>query len=118
MRGRDWRLRLYGDGKDRKYLEELARHYAIAERVEFCGHIKDIRSIWEWNQLLVLPSRGEGTRLALIEAMLCGRAAVVTDVGGNSEWIEEGRTGFGAEAPTANSFGGGARKRVWIRQQI
>ncbi|TMA87219.1 MAG: glycosyltransferase family 4 protein [Deltaproteobacteria bacterium] len=114
-RSRDWRLRLFGEGQDRKYLEALAQHYGIAGRVEFCGHVNDIRSIWEVNHLLVLPSRGEGTPLALVEAMLCGRLAVVTDVGGNSEWIEDGRTGFVAEAPTAKSFGA-ALERAWLAQ--
>jgi len=51
----------------------------------------------------------------LVEAMLCGRPAVVTDVGGNTEWIEDGRTGFVAEAPTAKSFGA-ALERAWLAQ--
>ena len=112
---RDWRLRLYGEGRDRNYLKALAQHYAIAEHVEFCGHINDIRSIWEVNHLLVLPSRGEGTPLALVETMLCGRPAVVTDVGGNTEWIENGRTGFVADAPNATLFGV-ALERAWLAQ--
>jgi glycosyltransferase involved in cell wall biosynthesis len=111
-RSRDWRLRLYGEGKDRNYLEELARYYDIAERVEFSGHTNDIRSIWEVNHLLVLPSRGEGTPLALLEAMFCARPAVVTDVGGNAEWTEDGQTGFVAEAPTAKSLAA-ALDRAW-----
>jgi L-malate glycosyltransferase len=110
---RDWRLRLYGDGQDKKYLKALAQHYSIADRVEFLGHVKDVRSIWEANHLLALPSRGEGTPLALVEAMLCGRPAVVTDVGGNTEWIEDGQTGFVAEAATAKSFGA-ALERAWL----
>jgi glycosyltransferase involved in cell wall biosynthesis len=44
--------------------------------------------------------------------MLCGRPAVVTDVGGNAEWIAEPETGFVAEAPTAKSFGA-ALERAW-----
>ena len=94
-------------------MKTLARHYAIADRVEFCGYVDDIRSIWQANHLLVLPSRDEGTPLALVEAMLCGRPAVVTDVGGNAEWIDDGETGFVAEAPTARSFGA-ALERAWL----
>jgi L-malate glycosyltransferase len=111
-RSRDWRLRLYGEGRDRKYLKALVEHYGIAERVEFCGHIDEIRSIWESNHILLLPSRGEGTPLALVEAMLCARPAVVTDVGGNAEWTEDEQTGFVAEAPTVKSFGA-ALERAW-----
>jgi glycosyltransferase involved in cell wall biosynthesis len=32
--------------------------------------------------------------LAIVEAMLCGRPAVVTDVGGVREWVEDGSSGF------------------------
>jgi hypothetical protein len=34
--------------------------------------------------------------------MLCGRAAIVTDVGGHSEIINDGVTGFLAQAPTVS----------------
>ena len=112
---RNWRLLLYGAGPDKDYLEALAKHYGILERVEFRGHVKDVREIWLENHLLVLPSRSEGTPLALVEALLCGRPAVVTDVGGNAEWVEEQQTGFIAEAPTARSFGA-ALERAWLAQ--
>ena len=110
---RDWRLRLFGDGRDRIYLRALTEHYGLAQRVEFCGHLDDIRTVWKENHLLVLPSRGEGTPLALVEAMLCGRPAVVTDVGGNAEWVEDGQTGFVAEAPSAKSLAV-ALERAWL----
>lgn len=114
-RERNWLCNLYGDGIDRAYLEALARYYNIGDRIMFMGHVSDIRSIWAENHLLVLASRGEGTPLALVEAMLCGRAAVVTDVGGNAEWVNEPLTGFVAEAPTAKSLGA-ALERAWQAQ--
>lgn len=112
-RERDWQCSLYGSGPDQAYLEALAVHYGIARNVKFRGHVRDIRSIWAENHILVLPSRAEGTPLSLIEAMLCGRPAVITDVGGNTDWIEESRTGFIAEAATAKSFGA-ALERAWL----
>lgn len=112
---RNWILRLYGKGKDKDYLMTLAQHYGISERVEFRGFAPDVRAIWADNHLLVLPSRFEGTPLTLIEAMLCGRPSVVTDVGGNAEWVEESHTGFVAEAPTAKSFGA-ALERAWANK--
>jgi glycosyltransferase involved in cell wall biosynthesis len=114
-RSREWRLRLYGAGEDREYLQALAQHYGITENIEFCGHVNDVRSVWKANHLLVLPSRAEGTPLALVEAMLCCRPAVVTDVGGNVEWITDGQTGYVAEAATANSLGV-ALERAWLHQ--
>jgi len=112
---RNWQLSLYGSGPDQNYLKALAKYYGIANRIKLMGHSSDIRSIWAENHILLLPSRGEGTPLALVEAMLCGRPAVVTDVGGNAEWIEESKTGFIAEAPTLRSFDA-ALDRAWLAQ--
>jgi len=109
---RDWRLRLYGAGVDRAYLERVCGMYGLDYRVEFAGHLNDVRGIWADNHLQVLPCRSEGTPLSLVEAMLCGRAAVVTDVGGNAEWVTDSITGFIAEAPSARSFTA-AMERAW-----
>jgi L-malate glycosyltransferase len=112
---RCWKCKLYGSGPDRAYLQSLAQHYDIEDRIQFEGHVSNIRSIWAENHLLVLPSRGEGTPLSLVEAMLCGRPAVVTDVGGHTEWIEESKTGFIAEATTAKSLRA-TLERAWLEK--
>lgn len=109
---KDWGLRLYGTGADAEYLSALGAELGIARRIEFVGHVADVRAIWAENDLLVLPSRSEGTPLALVEAMLCGRPAVVTDVGGNAEWVEDGSTGWVAPAPTPRAIDA-ALSRAW-----
>lgn len=109
---RAWRLELCGTGNDDSYLRELAGFFGILDRVVFRGHVSDIRSVWAANDVLVLASRGEGTPLALVEAMLCGRPAVVTDVGGNAEWVREGVEGFIADAPTFKSISA-ALEKLW-----
>lgn len=111
-KARAWRLHLYGEGRDGTYLRALADHFGLHDRVEFHGQVADVPSIWAANQLLVLPSRSEGTPLALVEAMICGRPALVTNVGGNLEWIDEPQTGFIAEAATARALGA-ALERAW-----
>ncbi|MEH2146750.1 glycosyltransferase [Nostoc sp.] len=115
-RERDWQCCLYGSGLDEQYLKLLSRHYGIENRIQFMGHINDVRSIWAENHILVLPSRAEGTPLSLVEAMLCGRPAVVTDVGGNADWIEENNTGFIAEAPTAKHLNI-ALEKAWLDRE-
>jgi glycosyltransferase involved in cell wall biosynthesis len=109
---RDWVLDLYGSGRRRAYLEALARHYAIDGRVRFRGYTGDIRSVWSASHLLILPSRAEGTPISLVEAMLCGRPAVVTDVGGMAEWVQDGATGFVSAAPTVPLLSA-ALERAW-----
>ena len=111
-RERDWRLRIYGVGPDREYLERLVRFYKLSDRVSFEGQVKEMSKIWESNHLIVMPSHGEGTPLALLEAMMAGRAVVATDVGGNAEALLDGKTGFIAEAATLHSFSN-AMERAW-----
>jgi glycosyltransferase involved in cell wall biosynthesis len=60
----------------------------------------------------VLCSVAEGKPLALTEAMVCGRPAVVTDVGGNAELIRDGVTGFVAASPTVPAISD-ALERAW-----
>ena len=111
-RDRSWKLNFYGAGPERFYFESLAELYGIRDHVCFHGHVNCIRNIWALNHLLVLSSRGEGTPLALLEAQICGRPALVTDVGGNAEWVEEGVSGFIADGPNPNSVAR-ALERAW-----
>jgi glycosyltransferase involved in cell wall biosynthesis len=111
-RSRPWELRFYGKGRDEEYLRKLAHRRGIADRVIFCGHVGDVRSIWRDSHVNIMASRTEGTPASLVEAMLCGRPSVVSDVGGNTEWVVEPRNGFVAEAPSLRSFGA-ALERAW-----
>jgi glycosyltransferase involved in cell wall biosynthesis len=83
--------------------------------VHFRGHVDDVAAIWKQNHLLVLPSRYEGLPLALVEAMWCGRPAVVTDVAGNTEVCVDNETGFVAAAPTVPLLAE-ALERAWNRR--
>jgi glycosyltransferase involved in cell wall biosynthesis len=112
---RNWRLHLYGDGENRGGLERWAQRLGLADRVVFEGHVADVEKIWSLNHVLVMPSRIEGLPLAVIEAMLCGRPIVATDVAG-AEVVEDGVTGFIAEAPTVGCVGN-ALERFWTRRE-
>lgn len=111
---RNWRLHLYGEGVNRGGLESWARRLGIGDRTVFEGHVENIEQVWSLNHVLVMPSRIEGMPLALVEAMLCGRPVVATDLAGG-ELIEDGVTGFLAEAPTVACVGD-ALERFWVRR--
>jgi glycosyltransferase involved in cell wall biosynthesis len=109
-----WRLTLYGEGPMRSGLERLARRLGLSDRVVFAGYAS-VEDIWASNHVLIMPSRFEGLPLAIVEAMLCGRPVIATDVAGHSEVIEDGVTGFLADAPTVASMAE-ALERFWTRK--
>lgn len=113
---RNWQLNIYGKGYGLEYLQDLARYFDLSERIKFCGHVGSATEIWEQNHLLLIPSDGEGLPISLIEASVSGRTAVVTDVGGNTEIIDDNINGFVACAPSVKSFSE-ALERAWQRKE-
>jgi glycosyltransferase involved in cell wall biosynthesis len=82
---------IYGDGADRVALEKKA-----GANVRFAG-TREPRDIYAEVDVVALTSRNEGTPLALIEAMACGRPVISTAVGGVVDLlgaIVEHRDGF------------------------
>jgi glycosyltransferase involved in cell wall biosynthesis len=110
-RDRSVKVSFFGNGRNTESVRQLASLYRLDD-VMFCGHAENVEEIWRKHHLLVLPSRFEGLPLALVEAMLCARPAVVTNVAGNTEVIEDGETGFVAAAPTAGHLAE-AMERAW-----
>jgi glycosyltransferase involved in cell wall biosynthesis len=111
-KNRPWRLALYGNGPIRNGIERLVQRFGLEKRVTLAGYVSRVEDIWAENHVLVMPSRSEGLPLAMVEAMLCGRPVVATDVGGHAEIIEDGVSGFLADAPTVASLTE-ALERLW-----
>jgi glycosyltransferase involved in cell wall biosynthesis len=114
-RDRRWRLTLYGNGPKKKGIERLVQRFALEKRVTLAGYVTRVEDIWAENYVLVMPSRLEGLPLAMVEAMLCGRPVVATDVAGHSEIVEDDVSGFLADAPTVKSMAE-ALERLWERR--
>ncbi len=111
-----WRERalgidFFGKGPNQQIIQEQIRRLNLTN-LKICGYVEDVASVWKDHHALVLPSRQEGLPLALVEAFLSGRPAVVTRVGGNAELVEEGVNGFVAPAPTVELMDE-ALERLW-----
>lgn len=111
-REREWKLNLYGAGPSAQLVHESAVLGGIRDRVCFNGQVADIAELWRRNHVLLMPSRLEGTPLAMLEALCCGRPALVTDVGGSADWIIDGETGFVAAAARLEIVAD-ALERLW-----
>ena len=103
-RERDWELVIYGEGEDKPEIARLIDFYELNKRVQLSGYCKDIRDAFANAHALIMPSRVEAAPLTLYEAMLCGRPAVVTNIGDMGRVIKEGYNGFVAEAAHPDSL--------------
>jgi glycosyltransferase involved in cell wall biosynthesis len=115
-RSRPWSLTFYGAGGNERALRDLVRLRGIDNRVTFRGHVENIEDVWRREHALLLPSRHEGLPLAIVEALLCGRIVVTTDVAGNAELFRHGTEGFVAAAPTVKLFDAALEEAVSQRR--
>jgi glycosyltransferase involved in cell wall biosynthesis len=116
-RNRNWHLNFYGTGKDEQFLKDLTAHYQLDDKVTFHGHVSNIGDVWKHNHALVMPSVAEGKPLALIEAMMCGRVGIVSDVAGNAELVDDAVNGFVATSYYAGPFSE-ALERAWMAKEL
>lgn len=91
---KSWTLSLVGDGEGRSRAEKITAEEGISKQVEFLGGREDVPAILNESQVFVLSSRREGFPLSVLEAMRAGLPVVASHVGGISEAVEEGISGF------------------------
>lgn len=113
-KSRNLHVSFFGEGVNQKGLMELAQFLDVNE-VSFPGFIENIVDIWQEFHGLILASRAEGLPLALVEAMMCGRFGIMTDVGGVSEVITDNVTGFIAATASFDAIDE-ALERAWQRR--
>jgi rhamnosyl/mannosyltransferase len=97
--GLDAETVIVGDGPLRSSLESLSRDLGIADRVRFLGEVADheLLACLRACDVFVLPSvtRQEAFGMVQLEAMLCARPVVSTELGTGVSWVNQHeRTGL------------------------
>lgn len=87
-----------GSGILEEKLKDLVSRLGIADHVRFLGYRKDIGEICSASDLFILMSKQEGLSVALMEAMTCGVPVICSNIRGNTDLIESGKTGEIAES--------------------
>lgn len=90
-----WRLAMVGQGELEAELKAEAARLRIGERVDWYGQIDDPFPYYEAADVFVLASRHEGAPNALMEAMSCGLAVIVSDASpGPLELVRDDESGI------------------------
>jgi glycosyltransferase involved in cell wall biosynthesis len=96
-----------GPGNPSPWREFAARHGIPANRYEFVGRVgyEDMPDLYHSADAVVLPSFLESCPLTGLEAMSSGTPLIAADVGGMSEIVRDGETGFLFPAGDAKALG-------------
>jgi glycosyltransferase involved in cell wall biosynthesis len=96
---------LAGEGKLERAARQMVASLGIEGQVLLLGYRTDIPQVLAALDVFVLPSLYEGLPYTLLEAMAAGRAVVATDVVGNRDLVQHGKTGMLVPARQAQALG-------------
>ena len=85
---------MIGDGSLRQPAQALLEEAGCADLAWLPGERGDVPDVLRGLDCFVLPSLAEGVSNTILEAMACGLPVIATDVGGNSELVDDGSTGI------------------------
>jgi glycosyltransferase involved in cell wall biosynthesis len=97
-------LLLVGQGELEQVLKAEVVKRNLDTHVRFLGFRSDVPALLSLFDVFVLPSLSEGLSMALLEAMAAGKPVVATKVGGNSEIVLDGDTGFLIDSESPESI--------------
>jgi phosphatidylinositol alpha-1,6-mannosyltransferase len=87
---------IVGDGADRLRLEAKAKNLGVGEQVVFAGFIPEAEKADHYRlaDAFVMPGRGEGFGIAVLEALACGIPVVGSSLDGTREALRGGALGI------------------------
>jgi glycosyltransferase involved in cell wall biosynthesis len=90
----DYKVLVAGSGPLLEPLKQETQRLQLEDKIQFLGASENIRHLYAAADAFVMSSIFEGLSAALLEASAMALPAVVTDVGGNTEIVTDGETGF------------------------
>jgi L-malate glycosyltransferase len=90
------RLLLPGSGSQSAEIRAILSEGGVLGRVSFPGvlPLADLPDVYRAADLYLSASHSDGSSVSLLEAMACGKPALVSDIPGNHEWVTPGREGW------------------------
>lgn len=92
----EWTLDIVGTGPDKDLLQGLAAKLGLSHRVRFHGFVdrSEVRALLCRCGVYVMPSANEAVALAVLEAMACGAAVVLSRIRAFEQLVTHGVNGL------------------------
>jgi glycosyltransferase involved in cell wall biosynthesis len=89
-------LLMLGNGSQAGLLRRIFLQGGVDERVHCPGQVgqADLPRYYRSADLYLSASHSDGSSISLLEAMACGRPAIVSDIPGNREWVTPNENGW------------------------
>lgn len=92
-----------GEGPLLEAMNQRIKEYDL-DNIEFHGFIEDLPSFLQRGDIYVQPSKSEGLCITVPEAMACGLPVVGSAVGGITESVVDGETGYLVQPTDLDGF--------------
>lgn len=103
-----------GEGELRHKLETQIQSIGLTKHIILLGHLPrlEVLSLMEAGDIFVMPSRSEGTPIALLEAAALRKPILATSVGGIPELLKDGEECLLVPSSDLPKFATGIRKLI------
>ena len=103
-----------GEGELRQKLETQIESVGLTKHIILLGHLPrvEVLSLMEAGDIFVMPSRSEGTPIALLEAAALRKPILATSVGGIPELLKDGEECLLVPSPDLPELVNGIRKLI------
>jgi sugar transferase (PEP-CTERM/EpsH1 system associated) len=98
------RLIIVGEGPSRAQVQAILSDAGLVDLAWLPGERNDVADVMRGFHVFVLPSLAEGISNTILEAMACSLPVIATAVGGNSELVIHGQTGYILPASNATAM--------------
>lgn len=90
------RLILFGKGSEEQKVRTILNEAESAGKVFYGGfaNLEDLPDIYRSADVYLSASHSDGSSVSLMEALACGKPALVSDIPSNQEWIVPGDAGW------------------------
>lgn len=99
--GKEYKLKIFGDGIDLKRLKKIAKGF---ENIEFLGRVSESEKVELFSKAQAfLNPQEEDFGITVVESMASGRPVIAYRKGGATETVLDGKTGYFFDKQDANS---------------
>ena len=94
QKNQDWKLKIFGDGKERNNLMTQIEKYGLEDVIELPGYSTNLIQHFCESSIYILSSRWEGFPMVLGECMEVGLPIISFDIDVMQEFITSGKNGI------------------------